>query len=583
MPAASMGSATAKGGGGGQKDPNVLDLKEANRIRILEPVTFKWRQHFIESTTDSEQGRPVVCPKGPDGRDQSPCPLCMKPVGTDGKQRFPISRRFATNVWDYESQSVKVLIAGPQVFEEFDAYVALGLDPTAADILVHKMGKGINTSYKVVRANETPMPTQIQPGMLHDLDKYDTPDSTEKIFEKLEAMGWDYDDLEMPSYTLEEAEAFQMPYGKFKGLTIEQIVANDPDYAQFIHGSKKDDGSLGDPVFIALQVVLENAGLVPELEDVPTAPPAPAASKAPEAAPAPPVAQETPPVASGMVALVGPDGLAVAVPEAAVSSLLAAGYTHPVVVEPEPPSTHRDVVINGTVVNLDNASADALIAAGTATEVVAEAEQPAAPAYQLPADDAMVMFKLDVIPNPIEMAFKDAKRIAAEGKGEFMDQELAAAVSADAADDKQVQQEVATAVAADPTPPGGTSGDPYDPALTVQDADGTFTHPALEGGGKHYKTKGGVTQALNKLRGAAPTPAVEVPVSSGAPAATASGVEAKLNEAKNLLRDMPEIQSDFKKLIELFDEVAGKRQITDFTEPELDKLIERLNDMKAAA
>lgn len=586
MPAAPMGSATAKGGGG-SADPNVLQLKDATRIRILEPTVYKWKQHFVESTTDSEQGRPVVCPRGPDGRDSAPCPLCMKPTGADGKQRFPMSRRFATNVWDYDTNSVKVLIAGPQVFEEFDAWVALGIDATESDVLIHKMGKGISTSYKVVRANPTPMTTQITPDMLHDLDKYDSPDSTERIFEKLEEMGWDYDSLETPTLTLEEAEAMQMPYGKYRGLTMEQMCANDPDYAQYIHGSKKDQGAYGDLVFVALQTVLEAAGHVGPLEDEPMAPPAPAASpvaspaSAPEAASTPPVAQETSPVASGMVPLVGPDGVVREVPDSAVEALLAAGYTHMVTATPEEqPPTHMDVMIQGNVVNLDLASAQALIASGAATQITADAPAaPAAPAYVLPGDDDQVQFKLDVIPAPIDMAFKDARRIASEGKGQFVDAELTAAVAADASDDKDVAAEVAAAAAVDPIPAGGTGGDPYDPALTA-DAEGGFTHPALEGG-KVYKTKGGVTQALNKLRSRS---GVSADNGAAPPMPAPTGLEGKLATAKDLLRDMPEYQSDFKKLIALFEETSGgKRQITDFTEPELDALINRLQAEKATA
>lgn len=592
MPAAAMGSATAKGGGGGSSDPNVLSLQEANRVRILEPTTYKWRQHYIESTTDSEQGRSVVCPKGPDGRDPAPCPLCMKPTDAEGKQRFSISRRFATNVWDYESGTVKVLIAGPQVYEEFDAYVALGMDPTAADVLIHKMGKGVSTSYKVIRASETPLEVQITPDMLHDLDKYDTPDSTERIFEKLEEMGWDYDSLEMPSLTLDQAENMQMPYGKFKGLTIEQIVANDPDYAQYIHGSKRDQGAYGDLVFVALQEVLHANGLVPALDDAPVQAPAklasasPAAASpapAPEAAPTPPVASEAPPVASGMVPLVGPDGATVEVPASAADALRATGYTDPEPEVQEPESLA--VNIGGSVVVVDAASAKALIANGTATLAGDDGDAgdtPApAPAYVFPADDAQVMFKLNVVPTPVEMAFSDARRLASEGQGQFTDAELAAAVAADAGDDKAVQQEVQAAAAADPIPAGG---DPLDPALT-QEVDGGFTHPAFDDK-KVYRVKGAVTQRLNKLRGGhAPDPAPAAAANGTAPPVPApTGLEGKLSTAKNLLRDMPEYQSDFKKLIALFEEVGnGKNQITEFNEQELDALINRLQAEKATA
>lgn len=623
MPEASWGGATAKGQGGGESDPNILSLKEANRIRLLDPAgPVKWRQHFIPDTNDDDKGRSVVCPKGPDGRDASPCPLCMKPVDQEGKQRFAISRRYAANVWDYDSNGVKILIAGPQVFEEFDAAAAVGLNPTEADYLIHKMGKGIQTSYKVVRGNSEPLAVQITPDMLLDRSKYDTPDSPERIFEVLEQMGWDYDALEMPTFTLDKAESYVMPYGKHKGMTIEQLCAMDVDYVLYLHGAKKSQGQYGDPVFVAMQTVLEDRGEVAPIENMPTAPPR-AAAKSAESSPAQQASQTPIPGADpDYVTMIGPDGNEAQVPVIAQQAMLNAGFTMPP--EPEPVASEYPKVLMSAdasaTVTVENAAveqalraagyidqpsedpaeqqvqaqesepddadevaieiagtkatmlygqAKALIASGAATLLPTPDDGPE-PAYQLPADDDMVQMKVHGIPTPIPMKWSDAKIASQSGAGKLVDEQLAAAWAADKQDDKAVASSAADAPTT-PLPPA-VSKESLDPSQTTQNPDGTWTHPAL--GGESKKTKGAVTQALNRL--AKQQNVTPGPAAAAAPTNGGTGKEAKLDAAKNLLAAMPEVQGDFKVLLALFQEVAGKRNITDFDESELDKLITRL-------
>ncbi len=621
-PEASWGGATAKGQGG-EADPNILSLKEANRIRLVDPAgPVKWRQHFITDTNDDDKGRSVVCPKGPDGRDASPCPLCMKPVGADGKQRFAISRRFAANVWDYETKTVKVLIAGPQVFGEFDAAAALGLNPTEADYLIHKMGKGITTSYKVVRGNSAPLEVQITPDMLHDRSKYDTPDSTQRIFELLEQMGWDYDALEMPSFTLEAAESFVMPYGKHKGMTIEQLCAMDVDYVLYLHGTKKSQGSYGDPVFVAMQTVLEARGEAPPIENMPTAPPVAASAARPA------------PTTPDTITMLAPDGSEAQVPVIAQQAMLNAGFTMPPEPEPEPVAneTYPKLMTDGsgTEVQVENAAVEAaltaagykvkkpddtpaeqarenepadtdevaidvggtkatmlygvarsLIVSGVATLIPMNVE-PEPAAYQLPGDDDMVQMKVTGVPVPIPMKWSDAKVAAQSGAGKLIDEELAAAWAEDKRDDKRVAHEAATAPNT-PLAPAVTATS-FDPSLTTQNADGTWTHPAMAG--ESRKTKGAITQWLNREAKSKGLAGATVPVTAAATAAAPTnggtdGKAAKLDVAKNLLAAMPEVQGDFKVLLALFQEVAGKRNITEFDESELDALIARLQSGEA--
>lgn len=573
------GTATAKPTGGGGMDPNVLDLQESNTVRLIDPGVVAWRQHYVTSAVDPEQGRSVVCPKGADGRDNATCPLCMKNTDENGKQRFSISRRYAVNVWDYESGSVKVLIAGPKVFEEFDAVASVGLDVTAKDFVIHKMGKSINTTYKVVRGdNEAALPVQIGPSDLHDRAKYETPATQERIFEVLQEMGIDYDSLKLPSFTLEEAEAWILPFTKHKGMKIEQVVSQDPEWCNWMHTTKLEGGQTGDPMFIALHTVMEARGMVGPIDEIEAAPPKPKEeSTSAEQGTTTPNGNGP---AAGLTRVISAEGAELDVPEVALEALLAQGYTQweEPTPEPETPTEITLVGPNGDEIQAGPDAVEALKAAGF---TIKGEEAPAAdpePEFTIPADSDQVQVKVSAVPTPLTMDFKDAKGIVSRNQGVFVDEQLAAAVAADRQDDKAVAQEVA-ATAAKPDPAGAADVsielDDLDPKLTTQDDEGNWSHPAIEG---TKKSKGAITQALNKLRKKAESNGA-VPTST----APEGSSEALLEQAKNMLANMPELQADFNNLLNLFEEVAGKRQITDFTDDELQKLIVKLEELQSAA
>ena len=90
-----------------------------------------------------------------------------------------------------------------------------------------------------------------------------------------------------------------------------------------------------------------------------------------------------------------------------------------------------------------------------------------------------------------------------------------------------------------------------------------------------------MTQALNRLasQGGGPAPASPPAASAPAqPAPATDGRDAKIELARGLMATANggKYMADFPVLLELFNEVAGKRNIQEFTEPEIDKLIERL-------
>jgi hypothetical protein len=557
------GDPPPKSSGGG--DPNVLQLKNANRIRLIDSAedgVGAWRQHTIKNLDDPDDNgkvKFVPCP-GP-----KLCPLCRKPTRRDeeGKsvQNFPVSRRFATNIWDYESNSIKVLIGGPQIFEEFAAAREVGLDPLAQDWIIHKTGSGIGTKYKLVRDNPTPFAHQDQVTVdnLINFDKYGSAPSPEKIFELLEEQGWDYDALVAPSFTEQEALEFVLPYGKaVKGMTVEQALAQDPGFCEWLHGKKREDEAYFDEVYLALDTAMVAQGMVkPVEEEEQTHAPAPSTEAEPPAQPAaatPPPAPAAP--EPNMVTLIDLAGEEQTVPAEAADALIGAGYkrkeqeTTAPPPEPEPAATPDPAPI------------------GTTAQV-----------------------KVKINGQSLDMTFKQALDVqrtglgveweAPEGAGDFatflistggeppsLEEAVASSMTQSAAEDAMHKE--GQDPQADPTP---------------QQDDKPFKckEPDCDWSGK---TSGALTQHYNRVhapQGGAPAAADPAPApTAGAPAAAQEGAAGASGEdravvferVKALLAKQPE--GDYRKVLEIFEEVANTRDLSEFTAEQLLEVERRL-------
>lgn len=470
----------------GARDPNILTLREQNRVRPLEDQYAAWRQHIVESRDDPEQVTFITCP----GRRA--CPLCRKPTTPSGDQYWPVSRRFAANVWDYESGSVKILIGGPRIFEEFDAAGKAGIDPKASDWIIGKTGTGRATTYKVTRLDRTAFEQWVTPQMLHDISKFETPASEEQIFEALEKMGIDYDSLPVPEYTLDEALAFALPFGKHKGMTLEQVLATDDQYARWLYDSKVADAAFGDALFIALHVIYDARGQATDVEQPEPSAPAPA----PQTDPTDPAPQPDTTGTEGITCtLVGPTGDEVVVPVSAVEALKSQGFTEVPAPEPEKePVGDWMVEVGGARVTLPIAQAKAMLDQGIAKPV--------------PEQD-------------YEAAVEQLHREQAEPTAEAVAQDNA------------------------------TTG---------------FACSQCDWKGK---TQGSLTQHINRTHAEEKAEAAPAQTNGG------SGKDAVLERVKDLVSKDPR-SKDYGQLLNLFQEVAGKRNITDFTEDELLQLEARL-------
>jgi len=566
-------------------DPNILKLEATTKIRPLDNLVADWRQHTIQNPKDDQQITMVVCP-GPRS-----CPLCRKPTDptkpNNDNARFPMSKRYGANVWDYESQSVKVLVAGPQVYDEFRTAAKMGIEPMTCDWTIVKEGTGRNTKYQVVRHNAEPGPT-VTPDQLLNIAKYEAPTSVESIFDTLEKYGIDYDALPIPEFDLDEALSFVMPYTSAKGLTIEKFLDTDPDKAQWLHGQKLEQGQLGDPVFIALQTAMQERGMVPELEEALAAMPEPVGEQGPSGEDAGvgsqavgPPGQPEPQVTQalskkpgpGEVTLIANSGMPVNVPESSVESLLKAGFTYPPEDKPaETPTPDADtptqVRIAGQVVTLKRIEAVKMVAAGNA-EWVDGSDDPAEQELKakeeplkLPLPDEVI--ELDVGGTVVPMAYVTGAQLVDTGSAKFVDQDIVAAHQK--VKDKADQHAVAEQAEAEQQNPQAVPA-PAEP----DDPEKPHKCPTC---GKGYKSKGGLTQHINRDHGASDTPS-STAAPAAAPAAASGGEsdvdKSLLERVKDKIARSP-FAKDYNTILSIFESTTGKKNIMEMDDAELVKL-----------
>lgn len=261
--------------GEGSNSHVIIKPNSTVKLHILldqgeEPVSY-WG-HFIRL---AKGGRSVICP----GRDI--CPACKK-------SDIRTKRSHAINVWDYDSKSVKVMEQGNSVMQQlkliYDQYGSFD----AIDVSIRRVGEGLNTQYLVM-----PMPRTEGPFTENytkiDIAKMKQPTSVEKITQLLS--GEDADTSFDPgTFGAEQAQAtapvgtgyvptstppplvvggksgssVTIPFGKYKGKTMEEIAEIDMNYVKWCASN------ITDPIVKAAAQAL--AGGTAPKADVPSGP-----------------------------------------------------------------------------------------------------------------------------------------------------------------------------------------------------------------------------------------------------------------------------------------------------------------------
>lgn len=239
-------SAEKQTSGGGGGDSRILDLRsrEKHRVRILESFVETWRQYTLrfQNERDSNIVRFVVQRNG----------------DLLSRKGFRSTRRNAVNVWSYDENRVCILVGGPQIFNEFNAWKESGIDILASDVLITRTGSGRDTGYSVIRMDTSPFEEKISPDDLHDLSFFDQAPSDEEVIRILNELEIDFDAIKLPTYTVEEAKVMEMPFGKHKGMPLGDLVADEPGWADWFIGQCEKNGDVGREIYIALKTLATN-------------------------------------------------------------------------------------------------------------------------------------------------------------------------------------------------------------------------------------------------------------------------------------------------------------------------------------
>lgn len=229
-------------GKGGGKDPDILDItpNTAKLVHILlpdteEPVSY-WSHYIPNKTPNVPKGAMVICP----GRNI--CPACAN--GT-----FTTRMVHAINVWDYESKAVKILEGGNQTFQPLKQVKDQIGTLLSVDFSIKKTGSGRDTSYSVV---PIPMMQPFDSSGIHGLfpiANLRMPDSVEVIARHIKAMsgitpaeGITTINPQVPATTSPIATHIKtdatpaiptLQFGKYKGRTVEDVYAEDPNYIKW--------------------------------------------------------------------------------------------------------------------------------------------------------------------------------------------------------------------------------------------------------------------------------------------------------------------------------------------------------------
>ena len=264
-------------------DNRILDLRsrEKHRVRILESFVETWRQYTVrfENDRDSNIVRFVVQRNG----------------DMLSRKGFRSARRNAVNVWSYDENRVCILVGGPQIFNEFNTWKESGIDIQASDVLITRTGSGRDTGYSVIRMDTAPFDQGVGLDDLHDLSFFDQAPSDDEVLRLLDELEIDFDAIKLPTYTIEEAKAMDMPFGKHKGMPLGDLVADEPGWADWFVGQCEKNGDVGREIYIALKILATNGDYDPNTytssdEEVAPSNPSDGAGEADDQ----PVAEKTP-------------------------------------------------------------------------------------------------------------------------------------------------------------------------------------------------------------------------------------------------------------------------------------------------
>lgn len=212
-------------GGSDRKDIYVqMETGKPARLHAIlgkgeEPVSY-WT-HWIDAAKQS-----INCP------GKSVCPACKAGI----KARM----MHIMNVWDYAAKKVKVLEKGNTVYESIKMYYEMGNNSLdGVDIVIKSVGDGRDTKYVVASLPMTSALPKEAAGAKHDLEALSAKTEPSQIAQLLG--GEKGQDTDFPLPDEQTGVEVVMPTGKYKGMTLIEIVQKDRNYVGWVAENFEDE------------------------------------------------------------------------------------------------------------------------------------------------------------------------------------------------------------------------------------------------------------------------------------------------------------------------------------------------------
>ena len=214
------------------------------------------------------------------------------------RQIFGIRPVHAGLAWDYDEGAIKILESGNQIWEQIKALYDVGKNLSERDIVITKSGTGRGTSYKVVDMDPTPFNIDINSYEKPDMESRYQPPTYETVIEDLRQMGFTNPEeiFSTKPLDLEYAKSLEVPFGKHKGKTLNDVYMVDSQYILFL-ATKIDRDDVKQCARMVANSLMgtqyEVGGIPPSIDDVSfTAPTQNEGGQQAPTPPAPPTPEE---------------------------------------------------------------------------------------------------------------------------------------------------------------------------------------------------------------------------------------------------------------------------------------------------
>ena len=246
---------------GGASD--LIKIEDKKRIRLLLPESGPVSHWIYSVSTPADGYRTWTSPDKEAGED----------FFAVNRNVFNLKPVHAGHAYDNEEGKVKILEAGNQIWEGIKFLIDAGKDLSNRDILIMKTGSGRDTEYRVTDCDPTPAPAGIDAMERPDImSRYQAP-TREGVMEDLIALGFVNPEQIFALKPLDYQKALQekIPFGKWKGKTMEEVISLDSQYITFL-ATKIDRLDIKECARVISNTIMGTgfplSGIAPALEEI---------------------------------------------------------------------------------------------------------------------------------------------------------------------------------------------------------------------------------------------------------------------------------------------------------------------------